>query len=85
MKINWILRLKNKVTATTLGVSVVAFIYLILSLFGITPSVSESQVTTTVIAFIDLLAILGIVIDPTTEGMDDSDLALSYSEPKSRA
>jgi phi LC3 family holin len=82
MKINWILRLKNRVTATTLAVSVIGLIYLVLSMFGITPSVSESQVTTAVIAFIDILAMIGIVVDPTTEGFEDGELGLSYSSPK---
>ena len=28
-----------------------------------------------------LLVILGIVVDPTTEGIQDSDRAMSYPEP----
>lgn len=85
MNIKWILRFKNKYTATTFAVAFVGFIYLVLSLFGITPPVSEDQVTTVVMALIDLLGMIGIVVDPTTEGFGDSDLAMTYSEPKPKA
>lgn len=30
---------------------------------------------------INIFALLGIIIDPTTEGADDSELAMGYDEP----
>ena len=33
--------------------------------------------------FIDLLFNLGIIIDPTTKGISDSNRAMNYSEPNS--
>ena len=44
MNINWKLRLQNKTTLITLITTVVAFIYSILSLFGVTPGIAQDQV-----------------------------------------
>jgi phi LC3 family holin len=33
-------------------------------------------------AVFSVLAILGIVVDPTTEGVKDSRLAMTYEQPK---
>ena len=79
--INWKLRLKNKTTLLTLSVTVVAFIYQILGLFNVVPSVSEDTITQLVTMLINLLATLGIIVDPTTAGISDSNRALEYAEP----
>ena len=83
MKINWILRLKYKYTLTTLLVGVVTFVYLVLGCFDIVPPISQDQTTQYVTMFIDLLFNLGIIIDPTTKGISDSNRAMNYSEPNS--
>lgn len=82
MKLNWKLRIKNKATLTALCVTIIAFIYQILGMLGIAPSVSESEVTNLVAMFINLLAMLGIVVDPTTKGLGDSAQAMEYNEPR---
>lgn len=33
---------------------------------------------------INIFALLGIIIDPTTEGTDDSELAMGYDEPSKK-
>lgn len=81
-KINWILRLKNKATLTTLLVAIIAFVYQVLGLFEIVPSISQDSITSTVLMIVNLLTMLGIVVDPTTSGITDSKQALTYSSPK---
>ena len=80
--INWKLRLQNKATLLALCVTVIAFIYQILGLFNIVPSVSEDTVTNLVSMIIDLLAMVGILVDPTTAGLRDTKQALGYEHPR---
>lgn len=81
MNINWKLRIKNKATLTALIFALVALIYQILGLFNIVPGVSESQLVEIIGAAINILAVLGIVVDPTTTGITDSKRAMSYKTP----
>ncbi len=83
MRINWKLRLQNKATLLAIVVQVVTLVYTVLGLFGILPGVGEEQVKTVVYLFVELLCLLGIVVDPTTEGLGDSVQALGYEKPKS--
>jgi len=82
MKINWKLRLQNKATLTTLVMALVALVYQVLGVCGVVPRVSQDQVTTIISMVINILCLLGIVVDPTTAGVSDSVLAMSYDEPK---
>lgn len=80
--INWKLRLKNKTTLLTLLLTVVAFIYQILGIFEIVPAISQDTVTQIITLVINMLAMLGIIVDPTTKGISDSQQALGYEAPK---
>lgn len=82
MDINWKLRFQNKATLTAIVLGVVALVYQILGLFGITPAVSENEIINIVGMVINLLVLLGVVVDPTTAGVGDSELAKSYEQPK---
>lgn len=82
MKINWKLRLQNKVTLVALITLVVSIIYQVLNMIGVIPQVDQQTILDICCRIIDVLALLGIVIDPTTKGISDSHLALSYDEPK---
>ena len=82
MNINWKLRFQNKTTLTAIVLAFVALVYQVLSLIGIVPSVSESQIVEVVGMVINLLCLLGIVVDPTTSGITDSQQALTYEKPK---
>ncbi len=82
MGINWKLRLQNKATLTTLLLAVVAFVYQVLGILGITPAVSQDGITNLVAVIINVLLALGIVVDPTTAGVSDSARALDYDEPE---
>lgn len=78
MKINWKVRFKNKTFLVTFVIFIVASIYTILGMFDVVPTISEDEVTNYVLLFIEFLGALGIVVDPTTDGMTDSDRALTY-------
>lgn len=82
MKINWKLRLQNKATLTALIMAIVALVYQVLGVFGVVPRVSQDQVTTIISMAINILCLLGIVVDPTTAGVSDSVRAMSYDKPK---
>lgn len=82
MNINWILRLKNKVTLTTLIVGIISFVYLVLGCFEIVPPIAQDTVTQGATALIQFLVLIGVVVDPTTKGVSDSKQALEYTEPK---
>ena len=82
MKINWKLRLQNKATLTALVMALVALVYQVLGVFGIVPRVSQDQVTTIISMVINIMCLLGIVVDPTTSGVGDSVRALSYDKPR---
>ena len=82
MTINWKLRLQNKTTLISLITVTIAFVYSVLGLFNIVPSVSQDQIQQVLVMLVELLAGLGIIVDPTTQGVSDSDQALEYQEPK---
>ncbi len=78
MKINWKARLKNKVFVIAFATLVISFVYQILGLCGVVPSVSEEAIVNVITTAVNGLAALGIVVDPTTDGMSDSERALTY-------
>lgn len=81
MKINWKLRFQNKVTLTAIVLAVIALVYQILGIIGIVPAVSQETIVQLAGAVINLLVLLGIVVDPTTDGIGDSDRARGYESP----
>lgn len=83
--LNWKLRLQNKATLSTLATTTITAIYAILAVFGIVPSITQEQITDVVIVVICLLANLGIVVDPTTSGVGDSERAMNYTSPSERS
>lgn len=81
-KINWKLRLKNKATLVALIALVVSFVYSFLGIFGVVPAISENEIMNSLSLVFDLLVALGIIVDPTTAGVGDSDQALTYDNPR---
>ncbi|MBQ8202211.1 MAG: phage holin [Clostridia bacterium] len=78
MKINWKVRLRNRVWLTTLLATLAAFAFDILALFDVAPAFTEETATQAITALLTLLSALGVVIDPTTDGTQDSDRAMTY-------
>ena len=77
---NWKLRLKNKTTLVTLTVAVITCIYSILSAFDVAISLTKDTATSIALAIISALCALGIVVDPTTSGVTDSEKAKTYDD-----
>ena len=84
MKINWMVRAKNKAFWIALVPAVLLLIQVIAAVFGYTINMGElgDKLIAVVNALFAVLAILGIVTDPTTKGITDSEQALTYTEPK---
>lgn len=78
MKINWKVRLRNKIWLASVLALVVSFVYKILAAFDVVPAISEEWLMTVVDTVLTILTALGVVIDPTTEGAADSDRAMTY-------
>ena len=81
MQINWKVRFKQKVFLTSFISLIVSFVYSMLALFDVFPSITKNQVLEFVNQGLALLGLLGIIVDPTTAGISDSERAMSYEEP----
>ena len=86
MKINWIARLKNKSFWLSFIPAVLLLIQAVAAVFGFTLDFGElgNQLLSVVNTLFAVLALLGVVTDPTTEGVGDSEQALTYTKPKSK-
>ena len=82
--INWKVRLKNKNFWLSLIPAILLMIQVVAAPFGLVLDFGElgNQLLAIVNAIFAVLVILGIVEDPTTAGVGDSALALTYEEPK---
>lgn len=81
--INWKVRVKSKVFWLSIIPAVLLLTQTVLALFGITwdyTTISDQLLAVVNAAFV-VLAILGIVADPTTQGIGDSERAIKYTEP----
>ena len=81
MRINWKVRFRNKTWLFTFVIAVVGTVYQFLDTFGIVPSIPQETVKALIFSIVDILAILGLVIDPTTPDINDSERALGYTIP----
>lgn len=84
MKINFLVRLKNKAFWLALIPALLLVVQTVASLFGYNWDfiVLNQQIAAIINAVFAVLSILGIVVDPTTAGVGDSQRALTYTEPK---
>ena len=81
--INWDIRWKNKTFWLTLIPAIIILIQAVANLLGFTLELSELQEKLLVLvnAVFGVLVVLGVVVDPTTHGFNDSARALGYKEP----
>lgn len=82
--INWEVRIKNKAFWVVFIPAVLLLVQVVAAVFGFTLDLGElgNRLLDVVNAAFSVLAILGIVADPTTKGITDSTQALTYREPK---
>lgn len=82
--INWKVRIKNKAFWIAIIPALILMVQAVAALFGC--QIDLGDIRGKLLAVVDsvfaVLAILGIVVDPTTKGIQDSQQALTYTEPK---
>lgn len=82
--INWQVRIRNRNFWLAAIPAALLLVQAVLACFGVTWDYTQvsQELLGVVNALFALLAILGIVADPTTEGMGDSAQAMAYTSPK---
>ena len=81
MKINWKVRFKNKIWLGSFLSLIVSFAYSMLGLFDIFPDVTRNNVIEILNQILTFLGLIGVLVDPTTAGLGDSERAMGYEEP----
>ena len=81
--INWKVRFRNKNFWLAIIPAIILLVQAVTNVFGITVNLDDAGVKLIAVvnALFVVLAILGIVTDHTTEGIKDSNRAMSYDEP----
>lgn len=84
MKINLLVRIKNKAFWLALIPALLLVVQAVAAMFGYRWDfvVLNQQIAAVINAVFAALAILGVVNDPTTAGVTDSDRAMGYSKPE---
>lgn len=82
--INWTVRFKNKSFWLSFIPAVLLLVQVVAALFGFELDLGDigNRLIDVVNAVFAVLAILGIVVDPTTDGVGDSAQAMTYTEPR---
>ena len=82
--INWTVRFKNKSFWLSFIPAVLLLVQVVAALFGFELDLGDigNRLIVVVNAVVAVLALLGIVTDPTTSGVSDSAQALTYDKPK---
>ena len=82
--INWMVRIKNKQFWLSLIPAVLLLVQVVAAVFGYTLDLGDlgNKLLAVVNALFAVLAILGVVNDPTTAGLKDSSRAMGYIAPK---
>lgn len=82
--INWTVRIKNKNFWLTIIPAILLLVQVVGNVFGFTLDLGDlgNKLIEVVNALFAVLAILGIVTDPTTAGVGDSAQAMTYTTPK---
>lgn len=80
--INWKLRFQNKTVLCAIIAQIAAIVYVALGFIGIVPTITEDAIVAFCYMVVELLVLLGVVTDPTTKGVTDSEQAMSYEQPK---
>lgn len=82
MEINWRVRIKSKTFWVGISSVILAFIFKLLGEFGIQTSITEGMISDLIMLILTVLGGLGVITDPTTKGINDSEKAMQYIEPR---
>lgn len=82
--INWKVRIKNRAFWLSIIPATLLLIQVLASVVGVTLDLGDlgNKLLSVVNAVFSILAIMGIVNDPTTSGITDSKQAMTYETPK---
>ena len=81
MKVNWKVRFKNRIWLSSFICTIISFVYNILGMLDVFPFITQNAVVQIVNEVLLFLSLIGVIADPTTEGLGDSQRAMSYDEP----
>lgn len=83
MKINWKIRILDRQFWLEIVPAVLLLVQVVAQLLGFELNLSElgSKLVSVINAVFVVLTIIGVVRDPTTPGMGDSERAMQYVEP----
>lgn len=81
MKFNWKVRLRNKTWLALFLSLIVGFVYNILKMFDIYPAITQNQIAEIISQVLTFLGLIGVLVDPTTAGLEDSNRAMTYEVP----
>ena len=84
MNINWKVRFANKAFWVAFIPAMLLLAQVIAAVFGYTLDLGDlgNKLLAVVNALFAVLCLLGIVTDPTTAGVSDSEQAMTYEKPK---
>lgn len=82
MKINWKVRFKHKPFLIALFALMMLLVQQVASFFGVDTTIYNEQVTDLFNTALAILVLLGVVSDPTTDGLSDSQQAMRYHKPR---
>lgn len=84
MNINWKVRFSNKQFWLSFIPAVLLLVQVVAAVFGYTLDLGDlgNRLLSVVNALFAVLALLGVVTDPTTAGVSDSTQAMTYDKPK---
>lgn len=82
--INWRVRARNKNFWIAIIPAILLLVQAVAAIFGVELDLGElgNKLIAVVNAAFTVLAILGVVTDPTTSGISDSSQALTYDRPR---
>lgn len=82
--INWTVRIKNKNFWLAVIPAVLLLVQTVAAVFGYSLDLGEigNRLIAVVNAAFSVLVVLGVVVDPTTAGISDSNRAMNYKKPE---
>lgn len=82
--INWTVRIKNKNFWLAVIPAVLLLAQTVAAVFGYTLDLGDigNRLIAVVNAAFSVLVVLGVVVDPTTAGISDSNRAMNYKKPE---
>jgi phi LC3 family holin len=60
---------------------IVGFVFNLLKMFDVVPKITQNEIMEVVSQVLTFLGLIGVLVDPTTAGLNDSNRAMSYEAP----